>query len=284
MNKNEKENKDKIAETEYHSLFVENIPEHFEKVEVDFVQDNENNTKDSKDSEIQFPEVYEKISEENRYILYLGEFSASSGENNKILHMLRQADPADVLEIHVSSPGGNFYEILEFYNTITPKFYRTVSFLNIGHSAGSIAFLLADERIVYENSDFMVHSYAGGSWGKRNDMLNQVHHVDKMITTFFSKIYSPYFSKKELKKINEGKDFWMDSIEMLKRGIATHIITDEGEYMSADAFLNIKFPGWIEKQNKIKSEVKKELKINLKKQHIIEKELDEIISAGISNE
>jgi len=54
---------------------------------------------------------------------------------------------------------------------------------------------------------------------------------------------SPYFTDKEIEKINKGKDYWMDSLELLNRGIATGIII-EGEYFTRDEyFANFKKDG-----------------------------------------
>ncbi len=226
-----------IIETKNHTLIIEDIPDKFDPMDVD-----------GPDGEKL--DIYERTPGGRLYKLYLGDFDARGSENHKMYDKLRSAEPTDQLEIHVSSDGGNFYEIVEFYNLLKPKFAGIATFINRGYSAGSMAFLIGNERIVYEHSDFMVHSYIGGSYGKREDMLNQAIHTDKMITDFFEKVYKPYFSKKEMKKINKGKDFWMDSVEMLKRGIATGIVTDDGEYLTRDEYLE-KIPGYLEEQEEL---------------------------------
>jgi ATP-dependent protease ClpP protease subunit len=93
-----------------------------------------------------------------------------------------------------------------------------------------MAFLMGTERIIYEHSDMMIHSYTGGAYGKRQDMLDQAIHQDKMLNTFFTKIYSQYFTKKEIKKLLKGQDFWLDTQDIIKRKICTGIVTDDGVY------------------------------------------------------
>jgi len=222
------ETNNNIVETKNHTLIIEEIQDRFEPVQLSVDGDGTNS------SDI---ELYERIPGGKVYKLYIGNFAAENSENFKLFDKLRSAEPGSNLEVHISSDGGNFYELVEFYNLLKPKFADIATFLNRGYSAGSMMFLLGDERIIYEHSDFMAHSYSGVSYGKREDMLNQTLHQDKMITEFFDKMYKPFFSKKEIKKMNKGQDFWMGSEEMLKRGIATGIITDKGEYQTADDYL-----------------------------------------------
>ena len=222
-----------IIETGCHTLFIEEIPDEFVPMELKIEElDEEGNRIESNNP----PDIYERIQGGTKYSLYLGDFMSGQNENSKIFHTFNKAEPNSIVEININSDGGSFFEILSFYNTIVPKFPEVTTFLNYGYSAGSMAFLLGTKRIVYEHSDMMIHSYSGGNWGKRQDLLDQTEHHDKIITGFFNKIYSPYFSKKEMKKINKGKDFWLDSKEMLKRGIATHIITDDGMFYTGEEY------------------------------------------------
>jgi ATP-dependent protease ClpP protease subunit len=217
-----------IIQTPYHSLYVIKNPERYEQIDIDLTyvdddgQEIQNPTRET-------PQIFEKKPESNEYILYFGDFMAEGNENHILLAELLKADYNSPLSIFVSSDGGSHFEFLEFYNTIKPKFNDIRTYLHTGYSAGSMAFLLGDYRYVYEHSDLMVHSYTAVSYGKRDDLLTHIHHQDRAISNFFKKIYSPYFTKKELKKIDKGEDFWLGPKEMLKRGIATHIITDNNE-------------------------------------------------------
>ena len=212
---------DNTIETSCHSLFIEDIPDKFEHIPME--KDEPQN-------------IYERIEGGKKYKLFIGNFESTPRENFRIFNKLQEAEPNSLLEIFISSDGGNFYEILDFYNVIKPKFFVT-TFLSRGYSAGSLMFLIGDDRIIYEHSDFMVHSYTSVTSGKRQDLLDRTYHQDKIITRFFNKVYKPYFTKKELKKIDKGQDFWMDSEEMLKRNIATGIILDDGNYLTRDEYL-----------------------------------------------
>ena len=230
-------------ETEYNTLFIEEVPTTFEPI----VQDG-----------VPMENIYEKIDGYKKFKLFMGDFSEMGTGTFKILNKLQSGNPlTDSVELHISSYGGSIAELLETYNVLNSMYPEAVTtFLNYGYSAGAMAFLFGTNRIVYENSDFMVHSYAGGSYGKREDMLNHIDHQDKQVTKFLDSQLSPYFTKKEIKKINNGKDYWMNSEEMIKRGIATGIIIN-GEYKTREDMLDVYDPKRITKRAKKEARTKK---------------------------
>jgi hypothetical protein len=119
---------------------------------------------------------------------------------------------------------------------------------------GALTFLFFNERTIYEHSEIMFHNWSGGFGGKASDIEDHFIHTKNYLRNFFKKILKPYFSKKEIKKILNGKETWLDSYEMLERGIATGVIKD-GEYYTTEDYLN-KY----KKNGKLKKSYKKLLK------------------------
>jgi len=199
------------------------------------------------------PGFFEEQKPFTLFKLFLGDFSEGGNGMQRIINKLQTAKPDDVLEFHISSHGGFVEELLELYNLCDTMFHKGVTtFVNYGYSAGGWAFLIGEERVVYEHSDLMFHSYSGGAYGKRDDMITHLEHSDKRINSFLMGTLAPYFSKKETKKMLKGKDYWLNSKQMLERGIATHIMV-KGEVITAKDYLNPPKP-------KTKKEQKAEIK------------------------
>ena len=226
---------DNTIETENNTLFIEDVPATFTKLD-----------------EVQEADLYEQVPGYTLFKLFLGAFAELGTGGHKIVNRLQKGNPmTDIVELHISSYGGSIAELLELYNTLSSMYPEAVTtYLNYGYSAGAMAFLFGTDRIIYEFSDYMVHSYSAGLGGKREDMLNHAMHQDKYVLSFFNKILSPYFTQKEIKKINAGKDYWMDSDEMMVRGIATGIIID-GKYNTRAEYLEEKHPKLAKKEAKI---------------------------------
>ncbi len=229
-----------IVESEFHTLFMEEVPVTFDQL---FMEDGP------------VEGIYEKSGGYNIYKLFIGGFADSGKGTQKIVNKLQQAQHT-ALELHISSEGGSFDEVVEYYDVISSYFSGVTSFLSYGYSAGAIAFLFADDRIVYEHSSWMIHSYSGFMGGKRADMLDQIKHSDDRIQKFFERMLKPYFNRKELKKMAQGQDYWLNSEQMLERGIATSIIVN-GERFTAQEHLENLYPKRKEKRLKKEATDKK---------------------------
>ena len=236
---------DEVIYADNHSLFIEEKPVIMEPLK-------------GEDGQI-VSNIFEQTGGYTLYKLFIGNFSEQGNGLQRIINKLQGAKPEDVLELHIASNGGYVHELLELYNLIDTIFYNAVvTYCNHGYSAGAMALLLGRDRVIYENSDWMMHSYSGGTAGKRDDMLTHLKHEDKRLQKFFNKIMSPYFTKKELRKMQEGKDFWMSAEEMLERNVATHIMV-RGEIMPGYLYLEELYPK--RKKKREKQEKKEEKKI-----------------------
>ena len=143
-----------------------------------------------------------------------------------------------MLELHIASQGGDADELIQIYNLANTVFHgRVATFANQAYSAGAWAFLFGRDRILYEHSSLMWHSYAGGFGGKRQDLLDQMEHDDRRLSKFLMGTLEPYFTKKELKRMNSGKDFWLDTEEACRRGMCTHVYVN-GVLLDAEDYLN----------------------------------------------
>ncbi len=206
--------------------------------------------------------LFEQAGGFSLYKLFIGDFEENGNGIQRIINALQNAHPEDVLELHISSHGGLVSELIELYNLVDTLFYKRVTtYCNFGYSAGALASLFGEDRIIYEHSDWMMHSYSGGFIGKRDDMLTHLEHEDKRISKFFNDIMTPYFTKKELKKMEGGKDFWMSAEEMLDRGIATHIMVKGLIITAVDYLEDIHPKRKVKREKAEKKAAKKALKL-----------------------
>ena len=181
--------------------------------------------------------LFEIIPGYNKHKLFIGDFVDNTFHGwNQIKNRLMSCPNNDFLECHISSYGGSTVEGIELYNIVNTKFHDAQVYLNYGYSMGALAFLYFNDRNIYEHSEIMFHSWSGGFYGKAQDIEDHLNHSSNHLKGFFTKLLSPYFTKKEVKKILKGKEVWIGSYEMLQRGIATGIIKD-GEFYTAEKYL-----------------------------------------------
>jgi len=170
--------------------------------------------------------------------LYINDFSAVGPELYNIYNTLLDAGQYDNLEVRINSHGGNISELQAFYNIITNYFQeRTTTILDPkGYSCGALMFCLGDIRIVHKHSEIMFHDFSGGTVGSGSEMVEQLTHTVKYIRGLMRDIMSPFLTPEEIELLCQGKTYWYDSLQMLERGIATHILIN-GELIEAQPYL-----------------------------------------------
>lgn len=193
-----------------------------------------------------------------KYRLFISEFNSTQHELDTIYNDLLDASDDDSLEIYISSPGGYTWDLMKVENMIREKFYgRCSTILNsYGYSCGALMFLCGDSRIIYENSELMFHNISTFMGGKLSDIATEFKHTQKLYEAYQKRALSPYFTKNEIKDLLDGKEFWLDALEICERKICTSISVF-GARMAPDLYVEYR------KSKATRKDLMKELK-NLK--------------------
>lgn len=170
--------------------------------------------------------------------VYIRDFD--DGKNiDQLFNSLRELPNKSKVNLFISSPGGLVWELTNFKNIlINEKCFEVTTYLNRGCSCGAMIFTFGDKRVVYEDSLIMFHTFAGGI-GYDINHIKDSDLANKVVEKFITKAMEPFFSKKEIELLHDGKEFWFDAEEMLKRNIATHILV-KGELIEAKDYLKTK--------------------------------------------
>ena len=207
--------------SEQHTLFIETVNE--KKIAVDKSKN-----------------LYKIVPKHKNYRIFIGGFKELKKGLHAVFNELLQAQECDTLEFRINSRGGFIIEGQQFYNIIEEKFpNRVTAYLdNIGYSMGALLFCMASKRIAFPHSDFMFHNYSGGAFGKGGELKSRIKHSSKVIEQFFYKLIveKGFLSKAEFEQMLIGQDFWMNTKELCKRGIATHVVV-EGKELTAKEYL-----------------------------------------------
>ena len=216
-----KDIKDEKLNSSHHTLF---------KTKID--------TKEIKISE----NTYKKEPAHVNFRLFIDSFMEKERGLHEIFNELWNAGQFDTLELRINSRGGLVNEGSQFYSIIKNKFHkRTTTILDsCGYSMGALTFCMGDKRIVTQRSDLMFHDYSGGISGKGGEIKSRFKHSTKHLRKFFQDVIlkNGFLSKSEFDNMLIGKDFWMDTKELCKRGIATHVLID-GKEISAKKYLKL---------------------------------------------
>jgi len=175
------------------------------------------------------------------YTLYVGDFQLSDSnisDFNRMIFELGQATEQDKIYISIASNGGCMSEGMRMMEVIKSTFLYeniTTSLSPHGYSMGSHLFVIGAKRIVTEDAAIMIHDYATGIFGKGSTIKDYIKHAEKRLNRLAEKQYvkTKYITEAEFAQFKDGKDLWFETDEMVKRGIATHILLDNGVIVEA---------------------------------------------------
>ena len=159
----------------------------------------------------------------SRPIAQLHEFYLSgeieSSENYiEWFQTIRHASEADIIKIYINSPGGDAFTAIQFIRALQETDATIImSVEGVCASAATMIFLQGHSFEVSEHSVFMVHNYSTGVVGKGHEIHSQVTFDKGWSENMLREIYKDFLTEKEITKVIEGADLWMDSSDVIKR-------------------------------------------------------------------
>lgn len=144
------------------------------------------------------------------------------------LLFLQSEDPKKDIYMYINSPGGIIYDALAIYDTMQ-YISNDIQTIGIGVQASAAAFILSSgtkgKRFLLPHSSVMIHQPSGGTRGMVTDQeitLKEALRLKQLLRDIMAKN-----TGQKLEKIHEDmeRDFWMNSKESIKYGIADKIIT-----------------------------------------------------------
>lgn len=161
---------------------------------------------------------YEQAYSATQIHFYISESIGEPKEYVDMIHRINVATPADVIYIHLNTPGGQLDTGVQLINAMQNSQAKIVTVLeSMAHSLGTLLFLAGDEMVVNDNCMMMFHNFNGGMFGKGNELTSQLEATVKWFNTLAKKIYIPFMSEDEFNRISRGEDLWMQSQEIRKR-------------------------------------------------------------------
>lgn len=164
------------------------------------------------------PRIRVQKQEQIAYHIYLSGHISSPENFIDEIFLLQTAQEGVRIFIHINSSGGYVDSGLQLINAIRSSNARVITSLESDASSmAALVFLSGHELMVHGNATMMLHNYSGGVVGKSHEMASRVEADGKHFTQLLREICVPFVSEKELKKIIDGADMYLDVEEIRKR-------------------------------------------------------------------
>lgn len=158
------------------------------------------------------------ITNKHTTTVYLTDVIEAPSLYNELCYKLDNASPAEEFFIYINTPGGILDAAIMLVSSIKNTLANTTARLSgTVASAGTIIALACRHVELADHTAFMIHNYSGGLYGKGHELKAHQEFVDANLNKSFSSFYEGFLTPTEIKRVIDGKDYWMNKDEVLSR-------------------------------------------------------------------
>jgi ATP-dependent protease ClpP protease subunit len=160
------------------------------------------------------------ISSMYNFYIY-GEIVSDIGSYVDMITVMDTAEENDVINLYINTGGGSLESTISIVHAMIRSKAQIVCHAD-GQiaSAGTLIFFAGSSFVVYPFAHAMFHDGSTIIGGKFSENLKAAEATSALIKKICMELYRPYFTKKEVKDILNGKDMYLTSDELNDRLIA----------------------------------------------------------------
>lgn len=152
------------------------------------------------------------------YKIYITKMITEPSKYDEMCTVLSSCNDGDKVEVHLTTPGGYLDSANRIVSHLTSTNAETLAVLSgCVASAGTLITLACDNAVMTPYSTFMIHNYSGGAYGKGHELEADINHMQKIYKEMTADSYQHFLSKKEIKTVIKGGDYYFDMDEFNTR-------------------------------------------------------------------
>lgn len=136
----------------------------------------------------------------------------------ELVDLLHSAKDEDNINIYLNTPGGNSDAMIMVVNALSDTAGTTTAYITgTVASAGTAIALACDNLVPMAYSEFMIHTYSMGTYGKSHEIAARVDFTNKQWENFARDVYTPFLTDEELSAVLRGEDKYFSAEEVAVR-------------------------------------------------------------------
>ncbi len=135
---------------------------------------------------------------------------SSFSDYKELLAAYKEAQQGDSIELKINCSGGDSSVGMMIIQAMQSS--QAVTVCNVvypSHSMGALIAISGDYLVMQPHSLIMFHTYSCMTGGKSSDLIKDVFYMDKALRGMSDELCTPFLTKAELKRINNGEDFYV---------------------------------------------------------------------------
>ena len=154
----------------------------------------------------------------NTHLVFIDDDITSPSNYRDVIHCLATCNENDSVNMLVNSSGGrtdSIWQIIEAMKGCRGDVSVTV--IGAAYSAASMLACMAPECYIADSAEFMLHTAHYGSIGTVPNVKGQTDFATRQINKLLDQAYKGFLTDKELVELKNGKEYWFDAEEAIKR-------------------------------------------------------------------
>jgi len=154
------------------------------------------------------------------YRVYILDEIYAPVEYGELVELFHDLDDDVTVEVYLNTNGGSLDSAIMLIDAMKNSNARVIGKLSgMVASAGTMLTMAFDEVEVAPYTSFMIHNYSssGGGAIKGNELKVQQAFTEKETAKLFREVYKGFLTPREIKKVINDQDMWMDKEEVEKR-------------------------------------------------------------------
>lgn len=146
-------------------------------------------------------------------------------ESKSFIDSLIEQEPFDNLDLHINSPGGDYFEGMAISSFLNERKYHITSYGDgLIASAATLPFLAANKRIIQNGAYMVIHKPVGSANGiNADEMRDGADKLDKIEKSLIENYKAKSNLDDETLSEMVKKETWMGAEEAVKLGFADEI-------------------------------------------------------------
>lgn len=184
------------------------------------------------------------------------------------LREVASARENDTVRVHCNCYGGDVNVALNIFDALhLTDAYVEFWIEGMCASAATMIMLAADTWKVYPHSRVMIHAWTTFTYGKWNELKEQLKFDERVFEKQFREVYKNFLTEEEIELCLNGKDYWLSSEETVQRlnnfqadamakQDAMNEIVDKYQKLMSEEFKKLETPSVVKSPKKAKSKPK----------------------------
>lgn len=170
------------------------------------------------------------------YTAYIFDEVGEPREFSEIIAILDNAIEGDTFVFKLNTPGGRLDSTLSIIDAIENTNAQVACEVTGDvASAGTMIALSCHSLYIAPYAEFMCHYFTAGMYGKGNELKARSKFMHENNEALFHKVYKKFLTKKEVRELIKGEDFYMgkDEVEARYQRVVDHRVKQFEEEQKA---------------------------------------------------